>query len=65
MTRRVTLRDLADRQHGPSKAVRRVEWPYHIEFGWCQRCDVPLTPADIEAQGCTQCGAPLPRKRGK
>lgn len=23
---------------------------------WCWRCDVPLTPADLEAGHCTQCG---------
>jgi len=56
---RVTLRDLADRQHGPSKAVRDLSADNY--GGWrhphfCERCTALLTATDYEATYCTQCG---------
>lgn len=56
--RAATFRDLANRQHGKSKATQ----PGSVTLGgwlypqWCERCCVPLTETDREANRCTQCG---------
>lgn len=62
---RVTLRDLANRQHGPSKATR--EWT--PIFGgwlrprWCSGCVCPLTSTDLECGRCTSCDTPIAKRR--
>lgn len=55
---RITMRDLVDRQHGKSRAIRDLT-PLHggwLGSAWCRRCEVPLTTTDLEAKRCTQCG---------
>lgn len=57
----ITLRDLADHQHGRSKAVRSLH-AYDLQFAdlgrlFCHRCLASKTSTDVVAGRCTQCGA--------
>lgn len=56
----ITLRDLADRQHGKSKAVRSLR-EYDLQLAdlgrlFCHRCLASMTTTDVVAGCCTQCG---------
>jgi hypothetical protein len=55
---RVTFRDLAEKQHGPSKAIRDLRPLYGgwLVPVWCKRCEGLLTLTDREAGYCTVCG---------
>jgi hypothetical protein len=62
---RFTLRDLADRQHGKSKAMRDLTPTFGgwLRPTWCAGCQVPLTTTDTECGRCTSCGTKIPRRR--
>lgn len=55
----ITFRDLAEKQHGRSKAVRNMR-TYDIQRAdlgrlFCRCCAASLTTTDVVAGRCTQC----------
>lgn len=43
--------------------TRRDNENWFLRNAQCEKCQVPLTSADVEAKRCTQCGARLEVKK--